>query len=494
MALLVEVLESRDPNATVLVQNQRAVTAGELAAKARALAGALAARGIGEGDRVALVLPNCKELLLALAACARLGAVAAPLDPASTGPELARALGPLAPRAGFVLGRGARAFEQAADALELPAPLVVRIDQESAPGEASSRAVHVDELVAAGLPAPAGPPERAGFLAHATWRGRGVPHYALIEGRPALEGALALARATGLEAAVKGGGSVLAAAPFYRASALTAQILAPLALGAPIVVLKQLRARMAILLARALDVRAVVAPPALLALLARFLDAPGEKRLERVTTWLAAAAPPPTPAVVELCERVFESRLLWGYGPAECPWALATRPADGRAPDLRGLGEPVAPRVDVHVVEGGREAHAGSLGEVRVRAPWAARELLGGTPEDRPTPLGVSTGDRALRDPEGRIRLMPRDDVATVAAYEVDLSEVSGALREHPAVALASAHAIPDPDAGAHILAVVALAPGGNASVAELVDFLRPRLSYYKIPQAFRFKRLERPS
>jgi long-chain acyl-CoA synthetase len=493
--VLVELLEARDPRAPVLIQNQRAVTAGELAARARALAAALAARGISEGDRVAVVLPNCREFLLVLAACARIGAVAAPLDPASTTPELERALAPLAPRAAFILGRGARAFEQAAAALDLPPALVLRIDRETEPGQPESHALLLDDILDARLAAPERPPERAAFLAHETHRGRGTPHYALLEARPALEGALAAARATGLEGATRGGGAVLAAAPFHRASALAAQLLAPLALGAPIVVLKQLRARMALLLARAHDVRAVVAPPVLLALMARFLEASGERPLERVSAWIATAAPPPPATLVALCEQTFGAPLVWGYGSAECPWALVVPPSLRTAPpDARGLGEPISPRTSVHLVAQGVEVAPGEPGAVHVRAPWAARELLGGTAEDAPVPLGIPTGDRAVRDPDGRLRLLPREDVGTVAAFEVDLAEVAATLREHPAVALASAHAVPDPDSGAHVLAVVALAPGAHASVAELIDFLRPRLSYYKLPQAFRFRRLERPA
>jgi fatty-acyl-CoA synthase len=87
-----------------------------------------------------------------------------------------------------------------------------------------------------------------------------------------------------------------------------------------------------------------------------------------------------------------------------------------------------------------------------------------------------------------------RDDVATVAAYDVDLGEVADALRGHPAVALASAYGVPDPEMGMHVRAVVTLAPHSEASVAALVDFLRDRLCYYKIPQSFRFRRLDRPA
>jgi carnitine-CoA ligase len=61
------------------------------------LAGGLATRGIGKGDRVMVVLENCLETLLTLFACARLGAVYVPINAMLPGPELAwyaRFLGP----------------------------------------------------------------------------------------------------------------------------------------------------------------------------------------------------------------------------------------------------------------------------------------------------------------------------------------------------------------------------------------------------------------
>ncbi len=470
----------------MLLQNNRTITAGELAVQARSLAGALAARNVSEGDRVALVLPNCKELLVALAACARLGAIAAPLDPAWTPPELARALAPLSPTCIFGLGRHGRTLEAAVATAELAPPLVVRIDRDlegALPTDDGS--VSLEALLAAKLPAPERPPERAALIAHATWRGRGRPHFAIRPAEVSIEAAVLAARATGLVAATEGRGPILAAAPFHRPGALELQLLAPLVLGVPVVVLKQLRARMALKLAATYGVRAAVAPPALLALMGRLVASGAEPSAESVRLFVATSAPPPTPEQVEVVERTFQAPLVWGYSPAEAPWALVV-PEERRSlpPSARGLGVPVG-ETEVDLGEGGR---------IHVRSRRGAHEFLGETPEDRPVLLGVPTGDAAIRTPDGTLFLVPREDVATVAAYEVDLVEVSDTLRRHPAVALAQAFSVPDPDMGAHIRAVVTLAPGAKESVASLVDFLRERLCYYKIPQSFRFRRLDRPS
>ncbi len=488
--MLIETLERRGAKAALL-QNNRTIEAGSLARDAKALAGALARRKIAEGDRVVLLLPNCKELALALLACGRLGSIAAPLDPAVTSPELGRALQVLAPKCIFLLGRQMRTLEAALGSAGSSPPLVVRIDQDLEGALATDdESLQLESLLEEGSPCPAGPPERAAFLAHMVNRGRGAPHFAVRPADAVLDAAVLAARATGLiDASVETSQPILAAAPFFRPGALELQVVAPLALGISIVVLKQLRAGVALKLARVHGVRSIVGPPALLGLMARIVLG-GEPAPEGVRLCVATSAPPPPPAQAEEIERAFQAPLVWGYSPPEAPWALAVREERRTLPPAaRGLGDPVGD-VTIALVQDGVE---GAAGEIHVRSRRAARELLGERAEDRPTPLGVRTGDRAVRLPDGTLKLLQREDVATVAAYEVDLAEVSEALRRHPAVALAHAAAIPDPELGNHVRAVVTLAPGGEASVAELVDFLRGSLAYYKIPHSFRFRRLGRP-
>ncbi len=63
-------------NGTALIYGARQWSYAELDEQSRRVAGALAARGIGPGDRVGVWLPNCPAYVLLLFACARLGAVA----------------------------------------------------------------------------------------------------------------------------------------------------------------------------------------------------------------------------------------------------------------------------------------------------------------------------------------------------------------------------------------------------------------------------------
>ncbi|WP_236652302.1 MupA/Atu3671 family FMN-dependent luciferase-like monooxygenase [Streptacidiphilus neutrinimicus] len=79
---LVDEQAARRPDAVAVESSQGAVSYGELVARADRIAGALAARGVGSGDVVALWLPRSADLIAAMLAVLGRGAAYLPLDPA----------------------------------------------------------------------------------------------------------------------------------------------------------------------------------------------------------------------------------------------------------------------------------------------------------------------------------------------------------------------------------------------------------------------------
>jgi fatty-acyl-CoA synthase len=80
------------------LQTKRKFTYADLDRRADRLAGAIAARGVGKGDRVALLAPNCAEYFELQFACGRLGAIMLPLNWRLTVPELEYILGDAQPK------------------------------------------------------------------------------------------------------------------------------------------------------------------------------------------------------------------------------------------------------------------------------------------------------------------------------------------------------------------------------------------------------------
>lgn len=93
-ATLSAVLGSRpDPSAIACIDRDRPVSFAELADESARVAAALRAHGVGEGDRVAIWLPNATAWLAAFFACARLGAIAVAVNTRFRSAELADIVG-----------------------------------------------------------------------------------------------------------------------------------------------------------------------------------------------------------------------------------------------------------------------------------------------------------------------------------------------------------------------------------------------------------------
>jgi acetyl-CoA synthetase len=138
------------------------------------------------------------------------------------------------------------------------------------------------------------------------------------------------------------------------------------------------------------------------------------------------------------------------------------------------------PGVDAAIVdERGEEVAAGKKGMLVIRQPWPG--MLLGIHKDPEryekqywsrVPGRFATGDYAVRDEEGYIRILGRaDEVLKVAGHRLGSLELENAAVGHPAVAEAAAVGVPDPVKGDAIV-VFAVLKDGYAASAELREEL----------------------
>jgi len=96
--------------------------------------------------------------------------------------------------------------------------------------------------------------------------------------------------------------------------------------------------------------------------------------------------------------------------------------------------------------------------------------------------------DAGYLDDDGYLFVLDRlDDAVIVAGQNVYPAEVEKALGEHPAVADAGVIGVPDPRWGQAIKAVVVLHADQQATVRDLIVFLRGRIADFKIPTQYDF-------
>jgi acetyl-CoA synthetase len=103
----------------------------------------------------------------------------------------------------------------------------------------------------------------------------------------------------------------------------------------------------------------------------------------------------------------------------------------------------------------------------------------------------VRTGDLAEQDGDGSIRFVGRaDDVISSGGYRIGPGEIEDCLVRHPSVALAAAVGVPDPVRGQIVKAFVVAAPGVLPTAeltAELQALVRTRLAAYEYPREIEF-------
>ncbi len=177
-------------------------------------------------------------------------------------------------------------------------------------------------------------------------------------------------------------------------------------------------------------------------------------------------------------------RLLERYGMTEIGMALSNPLEGERRPGT--VGQPL-PEVEVRLVdEQGAVVTAGQPGQIEVRGPQVFREYWG-RPEETARSFKngwFATGDVAVVE-DGYYRILGREsvDIIKSAGYKISALEIEEMAREHPLVTDCAVVAVPDPDLGERIGAVVVPAAGGQLVPDQLRAWLKERLAPYKVPK-----------
>ncbi|MGA8116196.1 MAG: AMP-binding protein [Actinocatenispora sp.] len=198
---------------------------------------------------------------------------------------------------------------------------------------------------------------------------------------------------------------------------------------------------------------------------------------------VALTAAPATPALLAAVDRTFPAaRVTNCYTSTEAWPAMTAMDYDPTRPGA--LGRPLpGQRVEVVGPDGG-SLPAGETGEIALATGGIpARGYLGDTESSGAVFAQgrVRTGDLGYLDDDGYLYLVDRrSDLIVTGGMNVSCLEVEGALAGHPAVAEAAVTGLDHPTLGTMVAAaVVTRRP---VPVAELRDWLRPRLADYKLP------------
>ncbi|MBU8542934.1 MULTISPECIES: AMP-binding protein [Roseomonadaceae] len=434
-------LAAQPPDRIALRFGTEALSYGALHAQAMAMAAALAARGVRHGDRVGFLGQNHPAQIVALFACARLGALLLPLNWRLAPPEWR-----------FIL-------EDAGVRLLLATPDMVLAMPD--------RAVDVTTLTASG-DAPDDGEESDPVLLVYTSGTTGRPKGAVLDQRALHHNALNAAHAFELTQADR----VLTVLPLFHVGGLNIQTTPALMAGAEVLLHPRFDAEAFFdHLERHRPTLTLLVPAVMQALVSHPRWASAD--LSSLRAIGAGSSDVPLSLIEAFHARGIPVQQV--YGATEtCPIAIIQDRAEALAAP-GSLGRP-ARHAEARIADGATE------GEIQIRGPATLRRYWPDVPA-LDAEGWFATGDVGRVDPQGRFWFTDRLKHVIISGGEnIYPAEVERLLRSAPGIVEGAIIGRPDPRWGEVPVAVVV--PAQNFDAARLLAHFEGQIARFKIPRA----------
>ncbi len=432
--------------------------------------------GVKRGDAVAFLGLNNPEMLAILFACARLGAMLAPLNWRLAAPEHARALADCPPRALFV----EPAFVEHVRTIEagLGATCMVAL------GAAPSGWLAWDDLSrsASGTAKREGDEDSPLLLCY-TSGSTGAPKGVVLTQRALFWNAVNSAHMHDLTSADR----VLTTLPLFHVGGLNIQTTPALHAGASVTLHPKFDVQATFdAIERERITLAVLVPAQLMAM----MESPRWKSADLSSLRMISTG---STIVPEAFVRMVNARgvpLVQVYGSTEtCPIASYVRAED--AERKAGSAGVAALHCELKVVDDeGRELPAGRDGEILVRGAnvstgyWNAPAQSAQALRDG----WYYSGDVGHLDGEGYLTVVSRKkDMIISGGENIYPAELENVLLESPAIQEACVVGRPDERWGEAVIAAVVLKPGAQMTEAQVLGLFQGRIARYKHPREVRF-------
>jgi long-chain acyl-CoA synthetase len=479
------------------------LTYRDLKQRSDALAAALAGIGIRKGDRVAIMLPNCPQYIIAAFAILRLGAVIVNINPSYTEREFLVIATDSTPRVLITLDALAPMVQNVRTRTAVEHIIVTSIAEYSAAGAAPPGIDGTLALADLMVPGTCQAPARhvpgtidaidANDLAVLQYTGgtTGTPKGAMLTHGNIFANVVQTIAWTNPMYVLSGEERYLVVIPYFHIYAFSVCMMMGLWIGALQVIHPKY------------DPDAVLESikrfrptyfPAVPTVFVSLLNHPKVREfgLDQVRHFNSGGAPCPL-EVMEAWERTIGRPLTEGYGLSETsPVTHSTPQLAIRKPGSIGLPIPDTDMKVVDVETGTHEIPPGEAGELCIAGPQVMKGYWNKPDEsarvlraDADGTVWFHTGDIGTMDADGFSTIVQRKkDLIIVDGFNVYPSEVESVLYSHPAVRLAAVIGVPDAYHGETVKACVAFKPGASVSADEIIAFCRTSLTDYKVPRA----------
>jgi long-chain acyl-CoA synthetase len=457
------------PKETALVSGDLRLTFEEVPLHVNCLARGLLNTGFEKGDRIAVLLNNCAEYALLLAACSRIGLIAVCLNTRTSADEMRMVLESTKPKALLFQ----TILEEQAEALRdlLPARQLYSIDEAAILSTSFDQFIDEDH---SSLTEPQ-PGVDEGWMIIPTAAVDGIPKGALLSQRNVMASAAVHLQHFGREA-IKGH---LVALPIFHVMGLTSAW-ATFISGGKNVLLKQFEEKLAVQL---IDVEQLTYFGSFPPVLERVLDSAKESGsgLESLKLVYGLEGP-------QNIQRLHEetSGVFWtGFGQSETTAFVTASPAAERP---GASGQATLLNTVAVVDETDQQLPCGEEGEIVVRGEnifleyWAMPEATAYAQRNS----WHHTGDIGRFDEDGYLWYVKRKaekELIKTGGENVYPGEVENVLLKHPEINECCVIGVPDKTWGEAVKAICVCSEGSKLSLDAVRDFVGEQIAGFKKPQ-----------
>jgi acyl-CoA synthetase (AMP-forming)/AMP-acid ligase II len=461
------------PDAPALTFAGRTRSFADLDTASSRVADGLRARGIGPGDRVAVLSKNRAEFFEAIIGCSKLGATLVGLNWRLSAREIAEILDDCEPALVLVDETGAGILARIENTVPV-LPFGPTFDTLKA--QASDRDPGHD-----------GAPDDVALILYTSGT-TGRPKGAMLTNR-GMSYTRRLAEAWGMSAASVN----LVAMPLFHIGGCGYGSSTMMA-GGHTILMAEMNIPEVLKLIELHRVTHTFLVPALVQIL---IATPGVEEADISSLdLLMYGASPMGDVLLRRAMAILKCRFIHAYGMTESSGTIVNLSPDDhvlegpRSRLLKSCGRAL-PWVELKIVDPAAELEAprGTVGELWVRTPMLMKGYWRNETATREAILEdgwFRTGDAAFMDDEDYVFLVDRyKDMIISGGENIYPTEIENVLCGHPAVAEVGVIGVPHAKWGETPLAVVVLKPGRSATEADLTAFTRENLATYKCPSQF---------
>jgi long-chain acyl-CoA synthetase len=467
----------RWPDHPAVIEDGRTLAYQSISDMIRQVVGLLAAKGVGAGSRVAIVLPNGAWFVTSFFAIAHLGAVVVPLNPSLQESEMASIMTDAGVSLVLTLGNlGDQCLGALRSAVGAGAEAVVALDESDLDTAVNGTSSWPGE--------PARPSDPVLFLYSSGSTGRpkriARTHFNLLYEVECLKETLSISPSD----------RILGVAPFSHTNGLLRSMIVSVLSGATLVPIAQFERRA---VARAIEqhrITGFIGVPFMFAMLAE-ARWPQPVDFSSLRYCISSSAPLRRETSLQFYRR-YSLYVRQLYGTTETG-SIAVNLGPHPEKTIDSVGMPY-PGITVEIFSPHRKVlPPGEIGDIAIRSPAATQEYVG-LPEETAASFVDGyffPGDMGYKDAEGNIYLSGRKSLfINRGGHKVNPYEIENLIESHPKVREVAVVGVDTPYGDQKIKAVVV--PVEPHEESEIIDFCRGKVADFKIPSIVEF-RIELP-